>query len=395
MASDIDPIELTQALIRIPTVNPPGDEDQCARWLAGFLQEQGFSARLHTFGPRRFNLVAEWVGQGGGPWLGFSGHLDTVPLGGAPWTQDPFGGVIDAGLLYGRGSTDMKCGLAAFIAACARSRNALRSCRGVRLLLTGGEETGCDGARALREGVGESLANLGALIVGEPTQNYPFIGHKGALWIRGRSNGETAHGSMPEDGDNAIYKVADAVAKLRSFTTPHWHPLMGGCTVSVGTISGGINVNSVPDRASFEVDVRTVPGVSHSALRDDMAGHLGPEVRLESFVDVPPLAPTETHPWLGRVFACCAPFHAEAIVPKVVPYFTDGSVLVPQDGSLPTVILGPGEPQMMHKTDEYCRVDRVREAVQVYSAILADWALAAGSRQAKGRDDKLSDIQVS
>src|ERR1700752_4310431 len=67
LTSDIDPIELTQTLIRIPTVNPPGDEDQCARWLAGFLQEQGFSARLHTFGPRRFNLVAEWVGQAAGP----------------------------------------------------------------------------------------------------------------------------------------------------------------------------------------------------------------------------------------------------------------------------------------------------------------------------------------
>src|SRR6267154_2170526 len=135
LASEIDPIELTQALIRIPTVNPPGDEDKCAQWLAGFLRKQGFSVRLHAFGPQRFNLVAEWVGESDGPWLGFSGHLDTVPLGGAPWTQDPFGGVIDRGVLYGRGSTDMKSGLAAFIAACVQSRNALRSCKGVRLLL--------------------------------------------------------------------------------------------------------------------------------------------------------------------------------------------------------------------------------------------------------------------
>ena len=395
MASDIDPIALTQALIRIPTLNPPGDEDECARWLAGFLQDQGFSVRLHAFGPQRFNLVAEWVGEGGGPWLGFSGHLDTVPLGGAPWTQDPFGGVIDRGVLYGRGSTDMKSGLAAFIAACAQSRSVLRRCKGVRLLLTGGEETGCDGARALRDSVGESLADLGALIVGEPTRNYPFIGHKGAIWIRGSSNGETAHASMPEVGDNAIYKIADAVAKLRSFTPPHHHPLMGGCTISVGTISGGINVNSVPDRASFEVDVRTVPGVCHSALRDDIAGHLGPEVHLESFVDVPPLVPNETHPWVRRVLECCAPFHAEQIVPKVVPYFTDGSVLVPQDGSLPAVILGPGEPQMMHKTDEYCCVERVHEAVRIYSAILADWAVWGARGGQASHSDKLSNIQAS
>lgn len=374
MAQEVDVVQLTQALVRLPTVNPPGDEEHCARWLAAFLSEQGFSVRLHVFGARRVNLLAELPGQGDSPWLGFSGHLDTVPLGAAEWSHDPFGGTVAHGLLYGRGATDMKSGIAAFICACLRSRSALRACRGVRLLLTGGEETGCEGARALKASVDEALQDLGALIVGEPTQNYPHVGHKGALWLRGIASGVTAHGSMPEAGDNAIYKIVAAVRSVSRYARPERHALMGGATVNVGTIAGGSNVNSVPDRASFELDLRTIPGIDHAALRGDLAARVGSEVRLETLVDVPPLVTDTMDPWLRRVFACCAPYHGEDIVPKVVPYFTDGSVLVPPDGSLPAVILGPGEPQMMHKTDEYCRVERLREAVPLYSAILADWA---------------------
>jgi succinyl-diaminopimelate desuccinylase len=374
VAQEIDVVSLTQALIRIPSINPPGDEEACARWLAVFLAEQGFRVRLHTFGERRFNLIAELLGESTGSWLGFSGHLDTVPLGNAQWVHDPFGGEIVHGLLYGRGSTDMKSGVAAFIAACVRSRDVIRKCRGVRLLLTGGEETGCDGALALKSSFDAGLADLGALIVGEPTQNFPYIGHKGALWMRGTANGVTAHGSMPEAGDNAIYKVARAVQAVSIYARAEHHALMGGATVNVGTIAGGSNVNSVPDRATFEVDVRTVPGMSHAALRDDMAARIGRDVDLETFVDVPPLITDALHPWVRRVFGCCAPYNGEEIVPKVVPYFTDGSVLVPPDGSLPAVILGPGEPQMMHKTDEYCGVERLREAASIYVTILADWA---------------------
>jgi succinyl-diaminopimelate desuccinylase len=142
-------------------------------------------------------------------------------------------------------------------------------------------------------------------------------------------------------------------------------------------------VNSVPDKASLEVDVRTVPGVDHAALLERLKGELGAAISLEKFVDVPPLISKDSDPWVRRVFACCAPYHAEPIVPKVVPYFTDGAVLVPRTGSLPALILGPGEIHMMHKTDEYCRVERVHEAVRIYSDILADWAEHCGASAPK------------
>lgn len=373
LAIEIDPILLTQELIRHRTLNPPGEEDACAHWLAGLLEKVGFVVRLYSFGPKRYNLVAELPGELEGPWLGFSGHLDTVPLGSADWTRDPFAAEIENGLLYGRGSTDMKSGIAAFIAACHRSAPTLRLSRGVRLFLTGGEETGCDGASALKAQERGCLDGVGALIVGEPTRNYPHVGHKGAIWIRGSARGQTAHGSMPELGDNAVYKVVEAVSRIRTFKTAEMHSLMGSCTVNVGKVEGGLNVNSVPDYSCFEVDIRTVPGVDHRDLKQRLANHLGAEIELATFVDVPPLNTDHQHPWVSRVFATCAKYQSERIAPRVVPYFTDGSVLVPQNGTLPTIVLGPGEPDMMHKTDEYCCIDRVHEGVQVYRDLLSDW----------------------
>lgn len=376
MTYTTDVVELTRQLVQIQSVNPPGDEEACARWLAAYLDSFGFVTKLMSFGQGRFNLIADYVGKGGGKVLAFSGHLDTVPLGSAAWSVDPFAAEIRDGRLYGRGATDMKSGIAAFLVACIEARDALLGTAGVRLLLTGGEETGCDGARALTQSNPDYHEGVGALIVGEPTRNYPFVGHKGALWLKGSAAGVTAHGAMPEAGVNAIYKVVDAINKLRAFDLVHRHPLMGAASMNVGTIRGGLNVNNVPDQAEFEVDFRTVPGMGHQDLHSDLTVLLGDQVELAPFVDVPPLENNALDPWIQRVFHCCARF-VGAIEPKVVPYFTDGSVLAPSSREFPVVVLGPGEPQMMHKTDEYCRVDRLLEGVEVYKSLLVDWASQA------------------
>ncbi|TXI90351.1 MAG: M20 family peptidase [Cupriavidus sp.] len=364
----IDAIDLTRELVRIPSLNPPGDEERCARYLAGLLADAGFAVRLDTFGPRRFNLTASLAGSNGGKPPGFSGHLDTVPLGAADWRHDPFGAEIVDGKLFGRGSSDMKAGIAAFVVACWQARDALRDGPGVRLLLTGGEETGCDGARAMA--AGGQAEPLSVLIVGEPTGNYPCIGHKGALWLEGVASGKTAHGSMPERGDNAIYKATRAIEALRAMPLDAHHALMGRATLNVGTFHAGLNVNSVPDRATFTVDMRTVPGMRHECLCTRLRDLLGGDIALAPLVDVPPLHSDPDDPVLGAIFAICARYHHQPLVPRAVPFFTDGSTLRPLTGDPPTVILGPGEPAMAHQTDEYCHTARIDEAVQMYRAIL-------------------------
>ena len=379
----LDVVELTQELVKIESVNPPGNEEACAKWLCDYLSCAGFETTLLPFGEQRFNLIAELRGTKEGPLLGFSGHLDTVPFGSAEWEMPPLLAGIREGRLYGRGSTDMKSGIAAFVSACVSKMSELKNTAGVRLILTGGEETGCEGARALRINHPSYLEGLGAIIVGEPTRNYPFIGHKGALWMRGVSSGVTAHGAMPERGDNAVYKSINIINRLRKFTISQTHPLMGSVTMNLGRIGGGANVNSVPDKSFFELDVRTIPGLDHTELRASLSSIVETEAEVDFFVDVPVLENDLSDPWLEQVFKSCQKFHEETITPKVVPYFTDGGELLlnfdadsdylRKKSAIPVVILGPGEPSVMHKTDEYCEIESLYLGKEVYEEVLTNW----------------------
>lgn len=367
-------ILLTRALLRFNTINPPGDESQCMEFLADYLQQQGFHIHLQRFGERRFNLVAHLVGaRADEKPLAFTGHVDTVPLGNADWIFDAFAGDISDGRLYGRGASDMKAAIAAFIVACRQRREVIQSGAGVVLVLTGGEETGCDGARALIDETLDCLPAVGALIVGEPTANYPVIGHKGALWLRCETRGKTAHGAMPELGINAIYLAAEAIGKIRYFEPGAPHPLMKRPTLNVGAISGGLNINSVPDRTRFDVDIRTAPNLRHDEIRQRLSTVMGESVTVTTLVDLPAILSEPHNAWIRRVFARCAPLHDAALQPRVVPYFTDASLLLKALGAPPCIILGPGEPSMAHQTDEYCAVDKLRQSVTLYGDLLSDW----------------------
>ena len=111
-----DAVKLTQQLLRFNTVNPPGNEESCAKFVGSELEAAGFRVSYHAFAPQRTSIVAT-IGSGDKPMLGFTGHLDTVPLGNAPWSKDAFAGELDGDRLYGRGSSDMKSGIGAFITA--------------------------------------------------------------------------------------------------------------------------------------------------------------------------------------------------------------------------------------------------------------------------------------
>jgi succinyl-diaminopimelate desuccinylase len=365
-----DPVALTQPLVRMNTVNQDGrgNEAACSRHLAELLSAAGFECRLDDFDERRSSLVARIGKRASGPALAFTGHVDTVPLGAAPWSRDPFGGEIAEGRLYGRGASDMKSGVAAFTAAALDLAETLRDGPGVVLIVTAGEETACEGAlHVVRQpGLKPLLDGVGALVVGEPSGNRPLAAHKGALWLRACARGVTAHGSMPERGDNAVYKLAPALLKLRDyeFKTPP-HPLMGRPTLNVGLIEGGLNINSVPDAASFSIDIRTVTGQDHAALRNELAALLGPEIALETLVDMASIHTDPQHPWMRRVTELTTPGQT----PGSVAYFTDAAVLRPALGDPPTVILGPGEAHMAHQTDEYCFVERIVQAREFYRRI--------------------------
>jgi len=370
--SEHDVVALTRSLLRFDTVNPPGRERDCARHIGAMLTEWGFHVDYHEFAEARTSIVARAGGTGSKPPLCLTGHIDVVPLGSNKWTRDPFSGETDGDRVYGRGSSDMKAAIAAILLAARSVANRVSGTPGVVLVITAAEEGGCLGSQHLART--QLLGRAGAMVVGEPTSNYPYVGHKGSLKFHARFRGVSAHGSMPELGVNAIYKAARAVAKLEAFdfgVPPH--PVMGKPTMNVGTFEGGNAVNSVPDAACVGVDVRTVAGMDHAALRTRLQALLGGETELEVFSDMNAVWTEPEHEWIQRVFEICRRHLGAMPEPRAASYNTDAGNLLKAYAGAPVVVLGPGEPQLAHQTDEYCSVERVRQSVVIYEELIRDW----------------------
>ena len=371
-------LQLTQELLRFDTANPPGGEEECVRFLADLVESAGFETATYEFSDGRPTLVARLRGDGDGEGkpICFAGHIDTVPLGTTEWSRDSFAGEIDGSRLYGLGVSDMKAGIAASVIAAMEMANI--SCRGadIVLVVTAGEETGCQGAYHVASLDG-ALGDAGALVVTEPTSNELAVCHKGALWLELRTRGVPAHGSMPEEGVNAIYPAAEAITTLRDFDLGYPpHPLLGPATINVGVVAGGTKINVVPDGATVQVDIRTVPGRTADETVAEIRKALGPDVEVKPVLSVDAVATDPGNVWIREVSSVIEDMSGVAPPPGGLPYFTDASVLTPAFGSVPTVILGPGEPKMAHKTDEFCLVSKIGEAADIYFELARRWCRA-------------------
>jgi succinyl-diaminopimelate desuccinylase len=365
-------LELAQELVRTETINPPGHESRAADVVGARLEEAGLAVERHPLAAGRDSLIARWPGAGGRPALCMTAHFDTVPLGRVEWDHEPLAAGLDGDRLYGRGSSDMKGGLAAIVTAAERVAALGRGEAGLELVLCAGEETGCEGARALAGG--SVLGDAGAVLVAEPTSNYPCLAHKGVVWLDAVTRGRSAHGSTPDLGENAVYKLARAIGELERFDFggPE-HELLTAPTLSVGTVAGGVNINSVPDGAVAGIDVRTVPGLAGDEVVARLADVLGEEVRLERRVDLPPVATDPRDPWVAEVFEVMAPLIGARPEPRGVSYFTDATALTSAYGAPPTVICGPGDADQAHQTDESCSVELLEAGAEGIFEIARRW----------------------
>jgi len=370
--STLDAVALTRDLLQFDTINPPGLERDCAQRAGRLLEDWGFSVEFHEYEKDRTSVIARAGGSDKKAPLCLTGHLDVVPLGTRKWSRDPFAGEADGDKLYGRGASDMKAGVAAMLAAAASFSGKLNNTAGLVLVLTAAEENGCIGSRHLAALPG-LMGKAGAIVVGEPTSNYPMVGHKGSIKLYAEFKGVSAHGSMPDLGVNAIYKAAKAIAKLEEFKFGvKEHPVMGLPTLNVGTVEGGSGVNLVPDLARIGVDIRTVPGTNHSVLLSRLEDLLS-EGKIEIIADSEAVWTEPDEAWVQRVFEICKPILNEQPVARTMPYMTDAANLRKVYDGAPTLVLGPGEAAMAHQTDEYCHMERIRQSVQVYEEIIRDW----------------------
>ena len=354
-------VDLALELVRLDTVNPPGREEAAASLLGERLRAAGFDVAFHEHAPGRPSVVARLAGDG--PALCMTGHLDTVPLGGAPWSVEAFGELRD-GRLYGRGSSDMKGGVAAIVVAATRVAALGRG--PLEVVLCAAEETGCEGALHLASS--GALGRAGAVLVAEPTGGVPYVAHKGVLWARATTEGKSAHGSSPQLGRNAIYPLAAAVAalsELRFDFEPH--AILGEPTLNVGTISGGSGINLVPDRAEAGIDIRTVPGLRSADVLERLRSLAGPDVAIEAILDLPPVSTDPEDPFVRSATEVAGSSGGG------LAYFTDAAALTPAYGSPPTVIWGPGEAAQAHQTDEWASAEKIDAAAEGFFEVARRW----------------------
>lgn len=268
-------LTILQDLIQIPSVND--HEADVADYIADLFAPypQAKVERL-TYVPGRDNLIVT-IGNAAGPRLGLSGHMDVVAPGDTTaWHHDPFGGEIVDGRMYGRGTSDMKSGLAALVVTMLDLLDQGVDLPGsVRLLATVGEETGEYGAAQLTNA--GYVDHLAGLVIAEPSglDNVVYTA-RGVIDYKVVSTGKASHSASPEKGINAIDNLMTFYNAVRPLMAQHTKvdPVLGGLLHNVDLISGGEQINSIPAHAELMANMRTIPAYPNHVLYAELEGLL-------------------------------------------------------------------------------------------------------------------------
>jgi acetylornithine deacetylase len=346
-------------------------------------------ARLHiptwrqSIAPKRDNLIACVLGEPtperGGTLLLFEAHQDTVPVEGM--TIPPFDPQVRDGRLYGRGSCDNKAGLTAMLCLMARlAEERPKQHPTVVMACTVNEEHGFTGATGLcrlwSEGAHPAFPRRpDAAVVAEPTDLQVVVAHKGMVRWRCQTQGRATHSSQPEQGENAIFRMAQVLAALERYQREivgnlAEHRLCGLPTLSVGTIHGGISVNTVPDRCTIEIDRRLVPGEDPLAAWRHVVDFIAAETGFGNSVHHEPpfmqsrgLNDVQNHDLAARLAAASQSVTDKDCRQIGVAFGTDAFCF---DGAgVPTVVFGPGSINQAHTENEWVPLAEVEQAAEI------------------------------
>ena len=388
-------VELLQALIRIPTLNPPGEayEDFVSEFRAR-LDGYGYTTEVHAVpeadlpelapfgqGLPRPNLIGT-LNRGDGPAVHLNGHYDVVPVGN-DWTRDPFGGELADGWIYGRGAADMKSGLAAQVIAVEALRRTEWAGTVVQSAVPDEETVGVRNA-GMGWLVEQGLVKADALIITEPFgPDGVGIGHKGAIWGEITLHGKQAHGSSPRLGINAV----EAMARYLYAIDRHVRPLLEArvtaygvtpdephATLSFDTIRGGAATNIVPDRCTVTFNRRLVPGEDLDEARDELLAPLkalGLPYDYHETYSTQPVLVGEEEP---VVQAACRAVRDLGLEPRILisAGSDDQRFVVQGAGITNSLVYGPGTTGLSHISDERISVDDLVLGTKGLALILAD-----------------------
>ena len=372
-----DPISLTRALVSTPSVNPQleeggSGEQETAALVAEWLDSWGLDTRITEISPNRFNVVGKLEGEG--PTLLLNGHLDTVGVSGM--TIPPFDAKIEGGRIWGRGSCDMKAGLAAILAATKRLTE-----EGPRpnliVAMTADEEHASLGMYALAD----SSPSADLAIVTEPTRLAVMPAHKGFLWVRAVFMGRAAQGSRPDLGIDAIRHAALYVSALDDYgeqlTSRPAHPLLKHGSVHAGTIQGGSAASVYPDACEVVLERRTMPGErpeevvqEFQRILDELSEREGDlSASLEQMLERPGTEVPED----SRLVQGLLKAGQEHGIPPAVEGMTawvDAALL--NEIGIPAVCYGPGDIAQAHSADEWVELAQIEKCADVLESFARD-----------------------
>lgn len=368
-------LQILADLIAIKSVNE--NEIEVANYLKDLFADYGIESKIVPVTETRVNLVAE-IGSGS-PVIGISGHMDVVSAGDErEWTSDPFVMTERDGNLYGRGTNDMKAGLVnlALTMIELKANNELKNGT-VRFMATTGEEVGGAGSKKLyEEGY---MDDVDYLWVAEPSPETIIYSHKGSLNFRITSLGEAAHSSMPNHGYNAINPIMKYLLELdeKLNNDPRSNEVLGKLVMSTTILNAGNQVNSIPEKAVAEINVRTIAEFDNDeviALFKETAekyNQEGSKIEVKVTMSLPSVFTTGKSDMVELTKELGKKHLNLDIKVEGSPGVTDASNLLRgKDASFPFMMYGPGETKMAHKTDEYVRKDYYLAFFDIYRELI-------------------------
>lgn len=376
----LDAVALTQSLVAIDSRNPdlvPGapGESACAHHLADVLSQWGFAVSVQEIAPGRSNVLAR-IGPAGHSPLILNGHLDVVGV--ENMIHAPFEPEIRDGKLYGRGSTDMKSGIACMCVAAARAatRGALASEMIIAAVCD--EEFGSLGTRTL---LADGLRATGAIVT-EPTRLSVCPGHRGFAWLRVDVRGRAAHGSRYDIGVDAIRHAGLFLAAIddmeHNVLPTREHALLGRPSMHASMISGGEGWSTYPAHCSIRIERRTVPGETGETVKAEFEAicekiqrerpSFHADVTLELYQQASDLA-VDAPLTLAVVNA----LEKESLPAPVegLSCWTDAALF--NAAGIPALCFGPGDIALAHSAEEWVTTDDIHHATAVLERVCSSW----------------------
>lgn len=371
-------IGILRDLIQIESVNH--NEKEVAEYIQNLFKDyDNVETELVESYPSRSNIIVKVKGNKEGKIFAFSGHLDVVAAG-EGWTHDPFGAHIEDEKMYGRGTSDMKAGIAASLYAILDLLEEGSDFPGeIWFLGTVGEEVGMQGALDLVEG--KYLDKVDAILISEPTkrdgENQAIFASKGSIMFTVKAKGKAAHSSMPEIGINAIMTIVDYIRKVQDefdkvTANPDYQNENLGATINVfSIIEGGIQFNSVPDSASIKGNIRTVPEFgsdqSIKILQDAIDENNKDESKAKLSLELNQvLDPAEAGKDTKLIRALKESVPNKNVQVRPLSGTCELSRYTHISDDIQLVVYGPGLTKNAHIIDEYIELDEYRDTIEIF-----------------------------